>query len=164
MIRRHVRALCNFEFTLGRVTRSVFALVFPLDRPFVVSRTDSCPEYTTPRVATVVELIVNMRRVWTDGTMKPDELRGDFERFCTAAAVEMALSPQPKDHASDESSNNTVNDFAGLEYDNPIAWHRKYKKTSVRLTKDVLFDNVEMKYITLAQYGSDRPEYIKWKL
>lgn len=100
--------------------------------------------------------------------MKSDEeiFRGDFERFCTVAAIETALSPNPKDFASDESNKNTliVNDFAGSEYDNPMAWHRKYMKAGVRLTKDVLFDNVEMKYVTLAQYGYDQPEYIKWKL
>lgn len=102
----------------------------------------------------------------TTSTMTSDKqsFRIDFERFCASAAVEMALSPQPKDYASGKSSENTVNDFAGSEYENPVAWYRKYKKDNCRLTKDVLFDNVEMKYVTLAQYGCNQPEYIKWKL
>jgi len=55
------------------------------------------------------------------------------------------------------------NDFV-TGYENPVAWHRKFDVPRDQLTKDVLFDNVDMKYTTLAQYQSDKPEYIKWKL
>lgn len=49
-------------------------------------------------------------------------------------------------------------------YENPVAWYEKFKINKNQLTKDVLFDNKDMRDITLAQYGSDKPEYIKWKL
>lgn len=50
-------------------------------------------------------------------------------------------------------------------YENPIAWHKKHNIRNDLLPKDVLFDNKDMRNITLAQYGDDdMPEYIKWKL
>lgn len=50
-------------------------------------------------------------------------------------------------------------------YENPVAWHRKHNIRNDLLPKDVLFDNIDMRNITLAQYGEDdMPEYVKWKL
>lgn len=57
----------------------------------------------------------------------------------------------------------TVTEFVN-GYENPVAWHAKFKIDKNQLTQDVLFDNIDMKNTTLAQYGSDKPEHIKWKL
>jgi len=75
-----------------------------------------------------------------------------------------AVSPVADDFASKLRLNGVpANDFV-VGYENPVAWHRKFNVPSEQLTKDVLFDNVDMKTITLAQYELDKPEYIKWKL
>ena len=50
-------------------------------------------------------------------------------------------------------------------FENPVSWQKRYKSRSDQ--SDVLFDNLDMKSITLSQYGieNDRlPEFIKWKL
>jgi len=50
-------------------------------------------------------------------------------------------------------------------FENPVSWHKRYNSRSDQ--SDVLFDNLDMKSITLSQYGVeiDRlPEFIKWKL
>ncbi|XP_050435571.1 uncharacterized protein LOC126842576 [Adelges cooleyi] len=49
-------------------------------------------------------------------------------------------------------------------YENPVSWHRKHHVPREQLSKDVLFDNLDMKSMTLAQYYGRIPEYIKWKL
>lgn len=56
-----------------------------------------------------------------------------------------------------------VDDFV-VGYENPIAWHRDCRVSKEKLTKDVLFDNMDMRDITMAQYDHEKPEYIKWKL
>ncbi|KAF0762900.1 Uncharacterized protein FWK35_00020951 [Aphis craccivora] len=51
-------------------------------------------------------------------------------------------------------------------YQNPVAWQKKFKVCG-NLSKDVLFDNLDMKAITQDQYGMEHdtlPEFIKWKL
>lgn len=102
----------------------------------------------------------------TDRTMSPDRqtFREDYERFCTTVAVELTLSSRINDLASDRACENPVNDFADGDYENPVAWYKKYNVASDRLSKDVLFDSMDMKYIALAQYGRNQPEYIKWKM
>lgn len=57
-----------------------------------------------------------------------------------------------------------LNDSAVDDYENPVTWHKKYKVHDGHLTKDVLFDNMDMKNIIDDQYGDDKPEYIRWKL
>jgi len=50
-------------------------------------------------------------------------------------------------------------------YENPVAWQKKHKRRSDQ--SDVLFDNLDMKAITLDQYDMQHdklPEFIKWKL
>jgi hypothetical protein len=50
-------------------------------------------------------------------------------------------------------------------YENPVSWHKKYDLRDDLLRKDVLFDNMDMKSITMAQYDPHNlPEYIKWRL
>lgn len=50
-------------------------------------------------------------------------------------------------------------------HENPVRWHETFNVSKEKLTKDVLFDNEDMRDITLAQYdGDDKPEYVKWKL
>lgn len=49
--------------------------------------------------------------------------------------------------------------------ENPMRWHEKFGMGKVKPTKDVLFDNEDMRAITLAQCdGENTPEYIKWKM
>ncbi|XP_025203134.1 uncharacterized protein LOC112600180 [Melanaphis sacchari] len=58
----------------------------------------------------------------------------------------------------------TVNFVDG--YENPVAWRKRYKVCGDQ-SKDVLFDNLDMKAITQDQYGMQHdtyPEFIKWKL
>lgn len=57
----------------------------------------------------------------------------------------------------------SINDFVD-GYENPMAWHKKFVVRSDEKKKDVLFDNIDMRDITLAQYGSEQPENIKWRL
>lgn len=99
-------------------------------------------------------------------SMTPDRqtFRDDFKRFCTTVAVEVALSSKTSNLATDRACENPVNDFADGEYENPVAWYKKYNVASSRLIKDVLFDTMDMKYIALSQYGREQPEYIKWKM
>ncbi|XP_060877932.1 uncharacterized protein LOC132950465 [Metopolophium dirhodum] len=50
-------------------------------------------------------------------------------------------------------------------FENPVAWQKRYKGRSDQ--SDVLFDNLDMKSITLSQYSVENvklPEFIKWKL
>lgn len=63
-----------------------------------------------------------------------------------------------------EAAPEDTNDFV-VGYENPVAWHRRYKTRVDQLKKDVLFDNLDMKNITSDQYsGNVKPEYIKWKM
>ncbi|XP_026813262.1 uncharacterized protein LOC113553894 [Rhopalosiphum maidis] len=58
----------------------------------------------------------------------------------------------------------TVNFVDG--YENPIAWQKRFNVCGDQ-SKDVLFDNLDMKAITQGQYGMQHdtyPEFIKWKL
>ncbi|VVC25425.1 Tetratricopeptide-like helical domain [Cinara cedri] len=84
--------------------------------------------------------------------MAKSNLRADMSMSSIADAMsKISASPEITDYVDG--------------YENPVAWYRRYKVPRDKMTNDVLFDNIDMRDITLAQYDSgDKPESVKWKL
>lgn len=136
-----------------------------------VPETDQSSRFDSAAV-TVLNPNTRQLRAVVDHDMQT--LHDDFQRFSITAAVEVATSSSRTSDVSSEdpandfdsggSRGNPENEFADGWYENPVAWRIKYKMDSDRLTEDMLFHSMDMKYKILVQYGYTQPEYIKWKL